>query len=64
MRNPDTRAKVKQVYIRNGKKVVQLKDGKIIKIYNYPAEAQRDGFNGSNISRVCTGMYKQYNGYQ
>jgi len=64
MHNPDTRAKIKEAYIRKGKKVVQLKDGNIIRIYNYPGEAQPYGFNISNIKKVCTGVYKQYNGYQ
>lgn len=64
MKNPETREKLRQVYIRNGKKVVKLKDGDIIKIYNYPGEATPEGFNTSNIKKVCIGMYKQYKGYQ
>lgn len=64
MNNPNTRAKLKQSYIRNGKKVVQLKNGNIIQVFNYPGEAKPFGFETSNIKKVCTGMYKQYKGYQ
>lgn len=64
MNNPNTRSKLKESYIRNGRKVVQLKDGKIIRIYNYYSEAKPFGFISGNIKKVCIGLYKQYKGYQ
>lgn len=64
MNNPTTRKKLKDAYIRNGKPVVQLKDGNVVQVFNYPGEANPYGFHTSNIKKACTGIYKQYKGYQ
>ena len=45
-------------------KVARIKDGKIDKIYNSQADAQKDGFLQSQISKCCNGILKTHRGYE
>lgn len=46
------------------KKVVRIKEGEPIKIYDSMAACRVDGFHHSAISRVCNGLTPQHKGYK
>lgn len=48
----------------NRKSVVCIKDGAVIKTYNYVIETQKDGFIPTAVSRVCLGKSKSHHGYK
>lgn len=48
----------------NRKKIVQLKDGKLIATYDYIAQVKEYGYANSCVSRCCSGELKHYKGYQ
>lgn len=48
---------------RTKKPVVQIFNGKVIKVYNYLIEVEKDGFSKGNVCACCKGMIKQYKGY-
>lgn len=45
------------------KRVAQIKDGRIVKIYESLTDANRDGFSISNISMCCCGKRKSHKGF-
>lgn len=47
-----------------GKKIARYKNGKIDKIYKSQAEARKDGFLQSQISKCCNGLLKSHKGYE
>jgi hypothetical protein len=51
---------------KQSKNIVQIKNGKIVKIWKSATEASRTQkeFRQSNISKACNGYIKQYKGYQ
>lgn len=46
------------------KPIVQIKDGRILKAYDCLADAEREGFSHSCISRVCAGLLSTHKGFQ
>lgn len=64
MQNEVTVQKMKCTRAENGKSVVQLKNNKLIKIYQYPSETSNDGFCPACVRRVCNHEYSQHKGYQ
>lgn len=47
-----------------GTKVARIKNGEIDKVYNTQAEAKKDGFLQSQISKCCNGLLKTHRGYE
>lgn len=46
------------------RKVVQLKNGQVVRTYNYIMETQKYGFQNSGVHQACSGKIKKYKGYQ
>ncbi len=46
------------------RKVVQLKNGQVVHMYDYLMETNQYGFQESAVHRVCSGKLKRYKGYQ
>lgn len=46
------------------RKVVQLKNGQVVHVYDYLMETNEYGFQESAVHRVCSGKLKRYKGYQ
>lgn len=46
------------------RKVVQLKDGNIVKIYDSLSCAEKDGFRHSCVSRACSKQLSKYKGFE
>ena len=64
MLNESTIEKAKLARCEKGRSVVQLKNNKLIKIYQYPSETRFDGFTPNNVRKVCNHEYSQHKGYQ
>lgn len=47
-----------------GIKVAQILDGQVVEVFQSMAEAQRQGFTHSGISRCCSGKLKTHRGYE
>ena len=58
-----TQARVGVPNIPLEKKVVQLRDGKIVRVFVSLAECERNGFEHSAVCRCCRGQKPQYKGY-
>lgn len=41
-----------------------MKNGKILQVYSSQADAKRNGFSQSQISKCCNGKIKQHKGYE
>ena len=70
MNNHNPISKMRQAEAHNGKiitsnrkKVVQLKDGILIKTFDAVSEVEKDGFKHSCVSRVCNHQFSQHKGY-
>ena len=48
----------------NAKRIVQIHDGMIVKVWDSMADAQRAGFNFKSISNCCRGECKTHKGYE
>ena len=48
----------------NRRKIVQLKNGCVVKVYEYISAASKDGFSESCIIRCCQGLLKHYKQFQ
>ena len=46
------------------KPVVQLRNGEVIKVYDYLSETTKDGFTYKCVDNVCKGLSPQHKGYQ
>lgn len=69
MNNPITKKRASDSLIgtynnATSKSVVQLKNGSLINIYKSMADAQRNGFLQSEISRACSGKCKTHKGFE
>lgn len=64
MSNPVTLEKNHLTWCQRSRSVVQLKDGKLIKIYQYLNETKRFGFVPNCVRTVCNHEYSQHKGYQ
>lgn len=69
MNNPITKKRASDSLIgtynnATSKSVVQLKNGLLINIYKSMADAQRNGFLQSEISRACSGKCKTHKGFE
>lgn len=49
---------------RRKRKVAQILDGKVIKVYDSLSSVTKDGFDFSLVSKVCKGLRKTHKGYQ
>lgn len=47
-----------------GKRIARMKNGKILQVYSSQADAKRNGFSQSQISKCCNGKIKQHKGYE
>lgn len=62
--NEITKARKRQVYIDRGRPIVQLKNGKLIKIYPYQSDVKQHGFQIANVAHACRHEIASYKGYQ
>lgn len=64
MKNENTVQKFRLTFSEKGRSVVQLKDNKLIRIYQYSSETKHYGFVPSNVRKACNHIYSQHKGYQ
>lgn len=65
--NPITYNRMKnasRIHIINSKKIVQIKDGKLIKEYDSMQQAKRAGYSYYSISKCCKKEQASHRGYQ